>query len=200
MEWNNNNLRKYKLIIHDSYDDKYMKNKSCDYCGGEYKVVFLINGYKICPVCRLVSHIKYNTINNIVIIYSKLSQLDIVRKSVEYIMKKSCLPCAYDLDPSSELINLSIIEYYNIITNKMPIKFNNYKIIISKVPIGNLGIKYSPFVKKTKLIQEINIHKFSKKEKEYIDEQLDNTDFKVSIIGNYLKYINENKALDYFNV
>jgi len=96
---------------------------TCRYCGGHYMK------YMICTVidyqndivdscCRLCNSIRNLNIcqlngNEIDIYYSKMSQLDIVRKTVTYIVSNQMVPDVSSIDPNVQLAPISVFEYVN---------------------------------------------------------------------------------------
>ena len=74
-------------------------NYSCRYCGGIYPK-YLISTYipyaKVsdvaCRICFLVTHLNYGFYNEIKIYYSLMSQVDIVKNTVDYIIDNNEIP------------------------------------------------------------------------------------------------------------
>src|SRR5690606_2473607 len=102
-----------------------IKNQSrCYFCGGfypKYMICFKSDKDKLdtaCRLCHIVTHLNHNYQNEIVLCYSKMSQLDIVRKTVDKTVELGTVPSILEVDPKAKLIDLSIYEFANILISK----------------------------------------------------------------------------------
>lgn len=97
-------------------DTKKKYGNNCAFCGGKYKstICYIFNYPKACMVCDLCYAIKNLTINNhykFEILRSNLSQVEIVRKYVDYYLKHSKSPKIINIDNNATKVPLSLIEY-----------------------------------------------------------------------------------------
>lgn len=116
-------------------------NYTCRYCGGVY-YKYLMTTYiphaKIsdaaCRMCFIITHLNYGNYNEIKIYYSLMSQLDIVKKTVEYLIENNSIPDPTNIDPEVSILPISILEYINIMNNfdTQPEELKNYKIFFSE--------------------------------------------------------------------
>lgn len=133
-------LNKYKYI--------------CGYCGGHYlKYLHVIhkdgdnanvdddNLEICCKLCYFITHLNLLFNNIAVLCYSKMDQKTINQKTTDYVMKYSEVPKASKIDPKAELIELSLLEYVNILFAKdikTPKHFKNYKVFFT----NNLDVTF----------------------------------------------------------
>jgi len=111
-------------------------NYTCRYCGGYYSK-YLICSYLenakchdvCCRMCYLITHLNYGFFNEIKLYYSELSQIDIIKKTVEYIIKNNSVPPPTDIDPNVNSLKISVLEFINILNSytEYPDAFKNYK-------------------------------------------------------------------------
>jgi len=111
-------------------------NYTCRYCGGYYPKYLIcsyledIKGHDVCcRICYLITHLNYGFYNEIKLYYSELSQLDIIKKTVTYIINYSKVPSPDDIDSNVKSIPISLLEFINILNNytNYPDAFKNYK-------------------------------------------------------------------------
>lgn len=140
------NWRKSKLTLNPGtvpYDKIYSKyvggSKICAYCGGKYfynmrRINVNEKDYICCDICYHITRISAAPFNSIQLCFSKLSQEEIVQKTVSYIIKYDNIPLFPEIDKDVEIIPLSIIEYSNILLSKRktPSIMDNYKIFITQ--------------------------------------------------------------------
>ena len=134
---------------------------TCRYCGGKYSkymhFVLIEDEYEICcRPCFLITHLNYGNYKEIKLYYSELSQLDIVKKTIEYILKFDKPPTPLDLDKDLKKAPLSLFEFINILNydynnNNFKNFFDKYKIFFSQkfdtsFIFGNFGIQTSLFI------------------------------------------------------
>ncbi len=115
---------------------------TCTFCGAKY-LKYLIgipcnDDIKIsCRACYLITHINMGFNNEIMLCYSKLSQTDIVKKTVNYIIKNDTVPLPTEIDENARLVNLTIMELSNLLSDPENIvkklqKFNRFKIFFTQ--------------------------------------------------------------------
>ncbi len=148
----------------------------CLYCGGKYnKYLFCVPSSNsiddltvMCKLCYMITHINYNFCNELMLCHSKLTQVDIVRKTVDFIIKEQKVPGVADLDKDAKIVPLSLMELSNILTNnKLPkIMKDNYKIFVT----CNLD---TSFVEYNKIIRPL-----------FIDEESEEFEFSTNIPDN----------------
>lgn len=178
IKFNYENLKDIKSPSIDIVIDTY-KN-SCCYCGSTtcIKPISLNQQVELaCSICYAITHLnKYNS-SEFIIAISKLSQLDIVKKTLSLLKIDKKLEYIKAIDPSAKIINMSVIELellYNSnknICKNWKVFFNtNFKEIkkyIRRVPIISMR-----FHKPIDISENVPIYNFSKKEKYQIDEVL----------------------------
>ena len=116
-------------------------NYTCCYCGGYYKKYLTKTVVNLktddidtcCKACYLLTHLSGGLYHEMDVYYSQLSQLDIVRKTVNHIIKNKIVPSPLDIDKNIKKISLSVLEFINIVNNyqKAPFELRNYKIFFS---------------------------------------------------------------------
>lgn len=153
MNWSetNNILRPYVSKIESivkSYTDYSSVRKSvlernksrCYFCGGLYPKYMICSRVKnndlgtMCHMCYIVSHLNYNFSEEITLCYSEIDQREIVRKTVNSIIKTGYVPSIIEIDQNAKMIDISIFEFSNMLiatNNKLPPIFDNYKIFFT---------------------------------------------------------------------
>lgn len=139
-------------------------NYSCRYCGGIYPK-YLMSTYiphaKVsdvaCRMCFLVTHLNYGFYNEMKIYYSLMSQVDIVKNTVQYIIDNNEIPESNLIDKDVKTSPISILEYINILNNydTKPAILDNYKIFFSNklnidFIVNNYGNQMVTFINPTK--------------------------------------------------
>lgn len=127
-------------------------NFTCRYCGGRYKKYLhcihidrdktnnkLSNLGICCKPCFMVTNIDYNFNNEVVINWSKVDQLTIIRRTVDFIIKNGYIPNPKDVDPQVKKSPISILELTTVLGNKKlrknrsyPKELENYKVFFTK--------------------------------------------------------------------
>ena len=168
--------------------DILTKYKStCRYCGGYYPK-YLICSYladvklndTCCKLCHMVTHLNYGNTKDVAIYYSELSQIDIVRQTVEYIISNNNIPQPWEIDINVKQSPISFIEFVNIVNNfdQIPEELNNYKIFFNdclnlEFIVSNYG--ENMFINDDiKISKEIEKHICSVAEIEFFDKYLKN--------------------------
>lgn len=114
---------------------------TCCYCGGRYKKYLIKSVINLktddvnvcCRLCFLLTNLNNGCYREMDIYYSHLSQLDIVKKTVNYIIKNNIVPSPLDIDSKVKKTTLSMLEFINIVNGhqKDPFELRNYKIFFS---------------------------------------------------------------------
>jgi hypothetical protein len=127
-----------KVLIRDHH--------TCIYCGGFYlKYLICIHkdgNYKnndqnnlgmACRACFIISFLNLGNFREIKLYWSTMSQLEIVRKTMDYIIEKSEIPSPYEIDKNIKKAPISVLEFINIL-NFHPTQnhLSKYKIFFSK--------------------------------------------------------------------
>lgn len=121
---------------------------TCCYCGGRYKKYLIrtvINTKTndidmCCRMCFLLTNLNGGCYHEMEVYYSQLSQLDIVKKTFNYIIKNKIVPSPLEVDSKVQKVSVSILEFVNIVNyyQKDPFELKNYKIFFSP----NLSIDF----------------------------------------------------------
>lgn len=118
MDWSNSNLQKiiYNAITPTTYTPKQKKvmasfcnkqhNTTCIYCGGAYRnikgCIFDMdtgtNFRPVCQLCYIVTHYVPSYSKMLLVCKSNMSQLDIIRTTVNYITVNKKAPSVNDID------------------------------------------------------------------------------------------------------
>jgi hypothetical protein len=154
--------------------DKY--NHSCCYCGGkyyEYLRCFNI-GKKIemaCRVCYIITHLNNEYDDKIGLYHSTMPQIDILKKTINYIVKYDKIPYPHIIDENVKKVNISVREYIAILMNNK--KFDNFRFFIEEGAnlnflVNNIDKYKSPFDKKivddNNIKKDIDVYVFSEEE------------------------------------
>jgi len=141
MNWSTTNLQKLTLSLkHDKYNNdinnwqglkkKILQrdNYTCVYCGGKYqKYMYCVrkdkssskdikNLISCCRLCYICTHFNYLFFEEVVLCRSKMQQVDIIRKTVDYILANNSIPSIIDIDANAEQINMSVYNFINLIS------------------------------------------------------------------------------------
>lgn len=134
-----NSVRKAVLI---------KRNNICRFCGGTFNKYLTVipidkntnnkstdNLDICCRACYMITHLNYGVFRQLLVIMSKLSQVDIVRKSLEYLTKHGITPSVDKIDPNAKKVPISLLEYISLINepsdNIPEIIKHDYKICFS---------------------------------------------------------------------
>jgi hypothetical protein len=129
-------LKKYNYTCRYC-NGKYMKYLQCIHLDNDSHNNNLSNLDLCCHACYIITHINSVYNNEIQPCWSKLSQLDIVRKSVDFVVKNNKIPSVLDIDSDAKQIDLSIMELSNILVCTkekiiLPKELNNYKLFFTQ--------------------------------------------------------------------
>ena len=118
-----------------------INNYTCRYCGGIYPK-YLISCYIlqskcndiVCRACYIITHLNSGLFNEINLYYSEMSQIDIIRKTIDLIIKNNQIPLPSLIDENIKILPISILEFINILNNieEVPNEFKNYKIFFTQ--------------------------------------------------------------------
>lgn len=120
----------------------------CRFCGGTFhKYLFGIHidnnsdNYNLdnldisCCSCYLLTHLNFPSHDQFILCFSLLSQLDIVRSSIDFIIHHRRVPNIHDIDPLALSLPLSLLEFSNILfshsIDSLPSEMANYKIFFT---------------------------------------------------------------------
>ena len=197
---------KLDLDIFDIDFDDYKKkdNQNCYFCGldlannslntylhEEKKIV------KTCCFCNIVINFKIQHIEDVLIGTSNLSQLEIIQKTIKYIIKNETFPSILDIDKDAKLVNIlsyKFVKYYSTLSEQDKSKNRKYKIFF----MGSKNIiKYANKFIDNKM--EFNL-KIEKLEKEEFNKQIINQN-DIKLINQYQEEFNQelNKVKKYNN-
>lgn len=134
-QWNNDKLYPLKIGVHKHFDKRIQSllksyeqehlshSKKCDFCGGTYKrlahCVFHNNMFPIksnivccCSLCYMITNFSPFFKQHIILRSSNMSQLQIIRATVDYIIKNKKIPTPEQIDPLSNDTNIVINRYF----------------------------------------------------------------------------------------
>lgn len=119
-------------------------NGKCNFCGIECKkinITLVRNSTDVnektslicCKICKMIYECHYTYEKELILCYSKLQQNEIVIRSINYIKNNNCIPMITNIDPDAMRLNLSLIEYLDVIgqKNKLPKEMDNYKLFLT---------------------------------------------------------------------
>ena len=99
-------------------------NNTCRYCGGvypKYLICTFISDVKTndlcCRACYLITHINYGLYKELRLYYSHMKQIDIVKKTIEFIIDNDRIPLPFEIDPDILQTPISLLEFINIVNN-----------------------------------------------------------------------------------
>jgi len=131
----------FKPKVDDLDRNKILKkvNYTCRTCGGTYKAYLILtyvlkdNCYDMyCGACHIITHLNIGLPKGIDLYCSKMSQLDIIKKTVDYIITNQQIPNPKHIDPLIEQSPISLFEYINILDNISNGEFADYKIFFNE--------------------------------------------------------------------
>lgn len=136
MEWSDQKLIPLKIGTHKHFSGRNQQifethkqeilDKShnvCSYCGGKYKKLSQCvfsnkskptksNMVACCTFCYIVSNFSSYYIQHIEIRQSKMTQLQIIRKTSNYIFQNNCIPTPEQVDPKVEPSTILANQYF----------------------------------------------------------------------------------------
>jgi hypothetical protein len=109
----------------------------CGFCGGQYKKYLICSEFRNdtfdglvmnCKMCYIIRHLNYGFFEEILLFRSKLTQIQIIQKTVDYIIKYNQIPNPIEIDSHIEPSIMSVIEYTILCNKKVKL---DYKIFFS---------------------------------------------------------------------
>lgn len=135
-----------KVINRKEIVNKY--KHTCCYCGGKYEKFINCIHIKdqpvvICRFCMIITQLNDGTFDKYNVYCSTLSQLDIVRKTVNFILSNSRIPLPNEIDPNVKTSPFSSIEYVNFLNNlEFKSIFKSHKIFFTDVGLNFIFSNY----------------------------------------------------------
>jgi hypothetical protein len=167
MESIKQNKIKYSMYLDDEdiANYKYVKTddyKLCSYCGNKYERTFnCYDDYKIlkaCVFCIKLVNYKPMNVYEIIVAKSKMSQLEIIKKTLDLFNDTEKIPLYTEVDNNAKLISSTTSREMIKCLNKYEDEFNDVKFfftnkinrnsiigrnfIVGDYPIENLKIEY----------------------------------------------------------
>lgn len=120
-----------KLSLNDKINIQKKCRDVCVYCGGEYRYYVYVDNEIICEFCNMV--VNFNNVNNnMYVCYSTKNQVDIIRCTVDYILKHHKIPLPVDVDENVMAVCISKYELSNLLIKNSCDKFyNNIKLFMN---------------------------------------------------------------------
>lgn len=170
-------------------------NYTCRFCGGVYPK-YLICSYityakcddVCCRACHLVTHLNAGFFREMKLYYSKVPQIEIIRKTVDFIIENDEMPLPTKIDKDVKLPPISLLEFINIINNNdtVPNELENYKLFFThKLNVDFIVNNYGN--KMLKFIDDKKYHTIDT-DKMKIDDTLDKhvpTDEELALFNKY---------------
>lgn len=113
----------------------------CYYCKSKYsKLDTVVLGNNVdetsmllcCKVCKMIKECSYKNQKDLVLCWSKVSQVDIVSETTKYVRKYNKIPKITEIDPEAKQLNLSLIEFIELVAGtNIPKQMYMYKVFIS---------------------------------------------------------------------
>lgn len=140
-------------------------NYTCRYCGGLYPKYLMgieLNNEVLdeidvcCRACYIVTHLNFGFLNEVKLYHSTLTQLEIIRKTIDFVIKNNRLPKSIDIDKKVKELPISLIEFMNLISKckSLPNELDNYKIFFDSMNIDFILMNYGG--EKSLFIDEVN--------------------------------------------
>jgi len=105
-----------------------------------------------CEFCNIIKDNKKSDIYNILICFSKLNQLEIIKKTYEYFIKNDRIPTPEEIDQNCKKIKVNPYLFRTYINNNKYVIFFTNCIDRNKLKTKKISNKYK--------IEKINIDKF----------------------------------------
>ena len=155
-------------------------NSTCFYCSLKYdKYLYIYNNNLSCKICYMINNKNIDSIKQFDIYYSLEDQSEIIKKSLKYIKDNGEIPIPNKIDNNVLNINLSIVEYFDIIKKKkeLPKFFNNIKYFFNyNFDYSFIDSNHFDFLDDTnyennylKEINKINTYKFKNDELNFLN-------------------------------
>jgi len=158
---------------------KKFKN-TCFYCNLQYdKYLYVHKNNLACKICYMINNRSINSVKQFDIYYSLKTQSEIIKNSIKYIKENGEIPLPNNIDNNVLKINLSIVEYFDILKkkNNLPSLFNNIKYFFNyDFDYSFIDNNHFSFVDNTsyennykKEIEKMNSYKFNNEELEFLN-------------------------------
>jgi hypothetical protein len=147
MNWSDDKLINLTVSTVNDYGSKvanrqyYLdeaKNR-CQFCGGFYRKFLICSEYKnlpriFCRFCYMLTHINMGFQRQFTVAVSQLSQKEIVRRTVDFIIKQNMIPDPQDIDETAKLVPLSKMEFFAIIKSygEVPQQISSFKCFVTQ--------------------------------------------------------------------
>ena len=148
-------------------------NSRCNSCDIKYdKYMYVYDKKLLCKACYMINNHNILTYNQFNIYYSKLSQKEIINKTVDFIKEFNKIPDPKVIDNNILDVELSIIEYFNILKSDSKNKLlDNLKLFFNKdFDFSFVDSNSFSFIDDNNdEFQKLNLYKFNKEEKEFLN-------------------------------
>lgn len=131
----------YQIEKDVDYDDyKFMTYKSCPYCDCDYGQRVPIIDYDAkehfqgCVLCKTLVNFKRQYSFRVMLCYTKMSQIDIIRKTFRLYDKLKRIPYPLEIDKNIKIVSFPIYRYFDIYQKMNPNekkRFKHIKILFS---------------------------------------------------------------------
>lgn len=137
-------------------------NYTCRFCGGIYpkyliSIKIIIKSKEeidvCCRACYIIMHLNYVTFREIKLYHSEMPQLEIIRRTIDFIIINNKIPSPIDIDKNIKISPISSIEFINILNNYdfCPKQLKNYKFFFNRkfdieFIMANYGYNSSMFI------------------------------------------------------
>lgn len=115
-------------------------NNRCRHCNGYYEK-YLTCHYvdnkttdAFCRACYIITHLNFGFANEVRLCYSTMSQLEIVKKTINHIVEYETIPEPHEIDSKAQPIQLSIPEFCIFLlenANTLSPSIRNYKVFFT---------------------------------------------------------------------
>ena len=125
-----------KMISQNERREKLEKcGYSCRFCGGKYEIGMIhFDGDFCCPLCYNMTHLGGGKFGGFIVGISDMSQVDIVRKSVDFVIENGVVPFLSEVDEAGMLAPLSTLEFVHVVAREggVPEWIEKYKLFLSQ--------------------------------------------------------------------
>lgn len=147
MNWSDEKLKELKVGPSDVQTQKvsnrqYYLNQTdnhCQFCGGKYFKYLMCSVYEnephvFCRACFVLIHLNNGFHKEYCVAVSELTQKEIVRKTVDFIIKNDLIPFPHEIDHHARLVHLSSFEISNLIMyyGGIPEQLERFKIFFTQ--------------------------------------------------------------------
>lgn len=146
------------------------KNRhSCRTCGGRYSKYLICyyldrnptnsapeNMDSCCRFCYLITHINSGFNDSFVVCVSTLSQKEIVKRTVDLVLKNSVIPTVLEVDPKAKKAPLSVAELCAVLRQPDVMDTTSVKLFFTEV-VDSVFLRYYISAKDEKSVAKIKI-------------------------------------------